>query len=90
MTDRNEGPGTNGLVNKEEAPGEPGASVCREANSCAELHHRRRRAVLTLIAARATRPTTSSIPARSVPPDVEAGSLKAVLGVLADGIGVAA
>src|SRR5437879_13615021 len=52
--------------------------------------YRRRRAVLTLTAARVISDTTRRRPARSVPPEVEAGALKAVLGVLADGAGVAA
>src|SRR5438874_903392 len=52
--------------------------------------YRRRRAVLTLTAARVISDTTRRRPARRVPPEVEAGALKAVLGVLADGAGVAA
>src|SRR5437870_3105293 len=47
--------------------------------------YRRRRAVLTLTAARVISDTTRRRPARRVPPEVEAGARKAVFGVLADG-----
>ena len=43
-----------------------------------------------MTAARVMRDTTSSMPARSVPPDVAADAVKAVFGVLADATGVAA